>query len=148
MAKANNPAAEPQQQRVRAFFRRYQILPFDHHTIPLYSLLRAKLWHMCGSPKGSGRGHVQKLPEELCDPVSGLQLGIDERDLQIVSIALQHGLVFATLDRNDGMKRIEAAAAELERDGALPHLEVEDWTPPAPAPAPAPAVAVASPPAP
>lgn len=130
MAKVVNPAAEPQRQRVRQFFTRYPVLPFDFDTIQRYALLRAKLWHICGKPKPSGRGHVQKLPEELCDPASGQQLGIDERDLQIVSIALQYDLMLATFDRNAGMLMIERAAAELKADGQDIDLKIDDWTKP------------------
>ena len=134
MAKVESPSpgALAQRVEVRKFFARYPVLPFNSNTVPGYAMLRARLWHMYGKPKPSGRGHVQKLPEELCDPVTGLQLGIDERDLQIVSIAIEHGLILATLDRNSGMLRIEAAAAQLEAEGKLDHLEVEDWTKPPP----------------
>lgn len=130
MAKVVNPSAEPQRQSVRQFFKRYPILPFDEKTIQAYALLRAKLWHICGTPKASGRGHLQKLPEELCDPVSGQQLGIDERDLQIVSIALQYDLMLATFDRNSGMLMIERAASELRAEGQAIDLKIDDWTKP------------------
>jgi predicted nucleic acid-binding protein len=133
MAKVTNPAAEPQRRSVRAFLYRYPVLPFDRHTVEPYSLLRAKLWHLCGTPKGSGRGHIEKLPEELCDRVSGRELGIDERDLQIVSIALQHNLVFATFDRNSGMLTIERAAAALVAEGKITPLLLENWSVPLPA---------------
>lgn len=132
MAKAANPEAKRQRDAVRDFFRRHEILPFEFDTIEKYALLRAKLWHMCGTPKPSGRGHLHKLPEELCDPVTGKQLGIDERDLQIVSIALQYDLMLATFDRNAAMLRIEQAAADLKADGHAIDLRIDDWTKPVP----------------
>ncbi len=112
MARVHNPSAEPQRVKVREFLARFPVLPFDENVVRPYSLLRAKLWEMCGQPAGSGREKTLKLPEELCDPVSGNQLGIDERDLQIVSIALAYNLALATLDRETGMLTIEKAQVD------------------------------------
>jgi hypothetical protein len=54
-------------------------------------------------------------------------LGIDERDLLIVSAALGGNLTLATLDSNGEMKKILEAARHLESEGRLPHLDVEFW---------------------
>lgn len=134
MAKANNPDAHAQKVAIREFFARYPILPFDHQVVAPYALLRAKLWNLLATPKG--RTTKEKLPEELCDSTTGKELGIDERDLQIVSIALAFNLIFATFDRNIGMRRIEEAARLLVDEGKWPSpLRVEDWTSPLSAPA-------------
>ena len=114
--------------RTDAFFTQFPVLPFEFETIKFYAPLRAKIWHICGKPKPDGRGHIETLPEELCDDRnSGKQLGIDERDLQIVSIALQYNLSLATFDRNPGMKMIERAAGELKAAGEPIDLKIDDW---------------------
>jgi tRNA(fMet)-specific endonuclease VapC len=129
MAKAESP--DPAQQvAMRAFFAGYpNPLPIDRNTVEPYALVRAELWRRHATRKQ--RGHREKLPEELTDRVTGKELGIDERDLLIVSVAIQYNLVFATLDRNPGMQRIEEAAAALEKEGKPIHLVVEDWSLPA-----------------
>lgn len=126
MAKAEHPD-QKQQAEMRAFFSRFpHALPFDRHTVEPYSLVRAELWRRHATPKK--RGHKEKLPEELTDRVTGKDLGIDERDLMIASVAIQYNLVLATADRNSGMVRIEEAAAALEERGEPVHLVVQDWS--------------------
>jgi predicted nucleic acid-binding protein len=126
MAKAESP--DPQQQaEVRAFFAKYPLhLGIDDNTVEPYALLRAQLWTMYGTKKK--RGHAEKRPEELIDRITGKELGIDERDLLIGSVAAQYNLVLATLDQNEGMKRIEAAANELAKVGSLVQLRISYWT--------------------
>ena len=126
MAKAENPDAK-QQADLRSFLASFpHPLPIDHHTIEPYALIRAELWRRNATLKT--RGHKEKLPEELTDRVTGKELGIDERDILIASVAVQYKLVLATTDRNAGMLRIEEAAAALEERGAPIHLQVEDWS--------------------
>lgn len=126
MAKAEHPD-QKQQAKMRVFFANFpHALSFDRHTVEPYSLVRAELWRRHATPKT--RGHKEKLPEELIDRTTGKELGIDERDLMIVSIAIQYNLILATVDRNPGMVRIEEAAAALEGRGEPVHLVVEDWS--------------------
>jgi hypothetical protein len=73
------------------------------------------------------RGHKETLPEQLFDRVTGRDLGIDERDLLIVSVAVQYNLILATADRNQGMRSIEQAAKSLEAKGKPVHLQVAEW---------------------
>jgi predicted nucleic acid-binding protein len=126
MAKAELP--DPKQQaELRAFLASFPLaLPFDGHTVEPYALVRAELWRRHATPKK--RGHKEKLPEELTDRSTGKEIGIDERDLMIASVAVQYNLVLATADRNPGMVRIEEAAAALEERGKPVHLVVEDWS--------------------
>jgi len=129
MAKAEKP--DPAQQAsMRSFFVRYpNPLPIDRNTVEPYALVRAELWRQCATRRN--RGHKEKLPEDLIDRVTGKELGIDERDLLIASVAIQYNLVLATADRNAGMQRIEQAAANLEAQRKPVHLVVEDWSLPA-----------------
>lgn len=125
MAKATNPNPV-QQSAVREFFNQYPLhLGIDDNTIEPYSQLRAEIWRLHGTQKK--RGHVEKLPEELRDRTTGKELGIDERDLLIASVAAQYNLVLATMDQNPGMKRIEAAAASLSAHGSHVTLRISYW---------------------
>lgn len=125
MAKAVNP--DPAQQaQFRAFFGQYPLhLGVDDNTIEPYAQLRAELWRLYATPKQ--RGHKEKLPEQLKDRTTGKALGIDERDLLIASVAAQYNLVLATIDQNEGMKRIEAAAASLAAKGSPIVLRISYW---------------------
>ena len=136
MAKATT-ANVVQQAAVRQFFNNHPWhLGIDDDTISSYAAVRAQLWNLYGTSKMSGgkmRGHHEKLPDELRDRATGQWIGIDERDLLIVSVALQYNLVFATVDRNEEMKRIENAVDQLFADSKLPaRLRLADWTPPKP----------------
>ena len=105
---------------LRKFFESYPLhLGIDDNTVEPYSLVRAELWRRCGGKK-------KKVPEELFEKVTGKQLGIDERDLLIVSVAIQYGLVLVTADKK--MKPIIDAAQELEFQGEDIHLRWADWT--------------------
>ena len=125
MLKADHPDIG-QQQAMRKFFADFPLhLGVDDDTIEPYSLLRAKIWQLYGTPKR--RGHAEKLPEQLKDRVTGEELGIDERDLLIASIAIQYRLVLVTNDKNAGMRRIEEAARQLAREGKPIILNIEYW---------------------
>jgi len=126
MAKATKPD-ETQKAAIRKFFSGYPLpLGIDDGTVEPYALLRAELWRLYATPKG--RSHREKLPEDLFDRVSGKELGIDERDLLIASVAIQYNLILATLDRNQGMIHIERAAASLTTRGIALSLRVADWS--------------------
>jgi len=103
---------------LRKFFESYPLhLGIDDNTVEPYSLVRAGLWR-------KSRGG--KLPEDRFERVTGKQLGIDERDLLIASVAIQYGLVLVTADKK--MKPIIDAARELEMQGKDVYLRWADWT--------------------
>lgn len=125
MAKTINPD-EAQQREIRRFFREYpQPLGIGDNTVEPYALLRSQLWRIHAT--SGKRGHKERLPEELFDKVTGKQLGIDERDLLIASVAAENGLILATNDRNSGMLRIEEAAKQLNAAGKLVNLRISYW---------------------
>ena len=125
MAKAADP--DPvQRAQLRKFFNRYPLhLGIDDNTVEPYSQLRAEIWRLYATPRQ--RGHKEKLPEQLKDRNTGKELGIDERDLLIASVAAQYNLVLATIDQNEGMKRIETAAASLAAQGSRISLRISYW---------------------
>ena len=56
-----------------------------------------------------------KHVEDLVEPTTGKELGIDENDLWIVSTAVEYNLVFITQDQKGSMRRIIEAAGYASR---------------------------------
>jgi predicted nucleic acid-binding protein len=59
-------------------------------------------------------------PEQLVDPVTSLNLTIQENDLWLCAQAVGHGLVLVT---NDGMRPIREATMNMD-----PALQIQNWT--------------------
>jgi len=123
MERAANVKPEKREE-LRKFIRQFEPLPFDSGCIEPYAAVRAELWRTHGTPKGSS--FREKSPEDLTDKVTGKELGIDEPDLIIASVALAQNLVLVTEDR---MKRVKETAEKVFRDGRFPvQLRTENWT--------------------
>ena len=127
MALAANVRPDKREE-LRKFIARFDQLPFDESCIKPYSVIRAELWRMNATPK-SGRPQSSKFkekrPEDLCDKLTGRELGIDEPDLIIASIALAQNLILVT---NDDMERVKEAAESTFRNGNFPvQLRTENW---------------------
>jgi predicted nucleic acid-binding protein len=118
MAKA--PNIVPQKRvELRSFFAQYTHLPIDDGTIIPYSLIRAELWRLFAPPK-------KKRPEDLLDKVTGKELGIDEPDLLIASVALEYNLILVT---HDSMQRIKEASERVFQRNEFPvQLRTENWS--------------------
>ena len=120
IAKAGSRPSDELKDVLRKFFESHPLhLGIDDDTVEPYSLVRTELWRKYGGKK-------KKVPEDLFEKVTGKQLGIDERDLLIASVAIQYGLVLVTADAK--MKPIIETARELETQGKDIHLRVTDWT--------------------
>jgi len=87
------------------------VVGIDKHTDSHYGMLRSLLFKAFGS-----KTRRQKWPEELADPTTAKQLGIQENDIWIAAQALQFNLVLVT---NDKMLRLRQIA---------PELRIENWT--------------------
>ena len=125
MAKADR-VDQIQRDNLRRFFEQFpQHLGIGDNTIEPYAFLRAQLWKLHATP--GKRGHKEKVPEDLFDRVTGKELGVDERDLLIASIAAENGLILATADRNPGMTRIDEAARKLQEQGRPLNLRIDYW---------------------
>ena len=94
-----------------------QVLNVTRHTAEPFGLLRAQLFDMF-APKGQRTTRLR--PEQMIDPASSRELGIQENDLWIAAQAIERNLVLVT---HDGLARIRMAA-----DGLEPPLHIEDWT--------------------
>jgi predicted nucleic acid-binding protein len=124
MAKAADIKPEKRRE-LRDFCGQYKHLPFDDGTIEPYSLLRAELWRLWATPQK--RGHKERHPEDLLDKVTGRELGIDEPDLLIASVALEHNLVLVTND--DGIRHIQKASERVVQRGEFPVvLRTTNWS--------------------
>ncbi len=93
-----------------------QVLRVSRHTAEPYGRIKAALFDTFG-PKS--RKSKKKRAEQLCDPTTGRELGIDENDLWIVAQAAERNLVLVTHDK---MVRIRAALQESEIG-----VRIEDW---------------------
>lgn len=101
------------QVRVRDAMAQYECLEIDYHTSEAYSNIRAKLL-IKYSPK-KRRNKLARYVEDLINPITGKELGIQENDLWIVSVAVEYNLVFITRDQGGGMERIVQEAGYLPR---------------------------------
>ena len=77
-----------------------------------YGTIRAQLFRKY-APRDLRR--KLRLPEQLVDPVSGLNLGIQENDLWIAAQAVAHKLVLVSNDRLTHLREV------------APELQVENW---------------------
>jgi tRNA(fMet)-specific endonuclease VapC len=84
---------------VRRAMLQYRVWDIDRYTAEVYAPLRGELFKRYAPRDKRGR-LTQKWPEELRDETSAKELGIQENDLWIVSIAVQYDLFFITQDKN------------------------------------------------
>ncbi|MXZ03304.1 MAG: type II toxin-antitoxin system VapC family toxin [Chloroflexi bacterium] len=94
------------QSKVREAMQNYTVLHVDHHTAPVYGKIRANLFRAHAPRNRRGRLSRRRV-EDLVDRTTGKELGIQENDLWIVSVAVQYNLDFVT---NDRMHRVIEAA--------------------------------------
>ncbi len=123
------------QQGVRNAMQQYQVWGIDEETAMIWARLRGELFQRHAPRNAKGR-ISKKRPEELTDRTTGQQLGIQENDLWIVSVAIQYNLQFITSDK---MERILEVALEVEGYDRAIHwpldgspLPVNHNSPPAP----------------
>ena len=101
----------PRQSIVRDAMSSYSVLDVDRHTAKTYAEIRARLFQR-HSPRDLRGRLTRKYVEDLREPTTGKELGIQENDLWIISVAVQHNLIFVTGDR---MCRLVSAAQYYER---------------------------------
>lgn len=87
----------------------------DKHVTRDYGRIRARLFEKYG-PKDKKKKSLR--PEQLVDPVTSLQLKIQENDLWIVSQAIARDLTLVTNDRKSLEPLLEVAGNELH---------IENW---------------------
>jgi len=82
----------------------------NKHVACDYGRIRARLFEKHGPKEKMKKG---LRPEQLIDPVTSLQLRIQENDLWLVAQAITKGLVLVTNDRKSLKPLLEAAGDEL-----------------------------------
>lgn len=112
--RVNSALSLEKQQSVRAAMSSYTVLPIDHHTGEPYGSIRAVLFSQF-APAYKRNLPATSRPERLIDRTTGVELGIQENDLWIVSVAVQYQLRFITSDRASGMRRVIEAADYLQQ---------------------------------
>ena len=83
------------------------VLDISKTTRMYYGLLRARLFEKYAPRRKRRRG---LRPEQLIDPVTSRELGIQENDLWLAAQALEFNLVLAT---NDALERLRDVCADL-----------------------------------
>ncbi len=101
-------------QSIRSALERYKVIPVDHHTAQTYAETRATLFKAY-APRDRRNRISSAYIEDLRERTSGKELGIQENDLWIVSVAVQYNLVFVTADQGGGMRKIVDAANYAHR---------------------------------
>lgn len=93
-----------------------EVLEITNYVAEQYGELRAWLFNNCG-PKA--KKSKAKRAEELVNPTTGKELGIDENDIWIAAQAKVHNFVLVTHDSRGNFGKV------LEQ--FAPVLMVEDW---------------------
>ncbi len=99
------------QATVRREMAGFEVLHVDQHTAMTYAEIRANLFRTHAPRNRRGR-ITQRYIEDLVERTTGKELGIQENDLWIVSVAVQYNLIFVTKDR---MHRVIEAAEYSDR---------------------------------
>ena len=109
-----NPLDAQSQQDIRRSIGTYQVLPLDRHTAEVYGPIRAALFRKY-APRVYRNRTATRYIEGLREPTTGKELGIQENDLWIVSVAVQYNMVFVTADGSGGMRNIVEEANYVHR---------------------------------
>ena len=108
------PTDKKMQRDVRSAMATYKVLPINHHTAEVYGKIRASLFNAF-APKDRRNKIATRYADDLRERTTGKELGIQENDLWIVSVAVEFNLIFATADKAGGMKKIVDAANYTHR---------------------------------
>lgn len=82
---------------MREELRKYRVLPVDEHTAEPYGAIRAHLFNRLAARDAKGKIKHRRV-EDLRDTTTSRELGIQENDLWIVSLAVQYDAMLVTLD--------------------------------------------------
>lgn len=102
---------------LRGFLGRFPKIKIDGETVAPYVTIRAKVFELHCERNHGRNSYKKKKTHQLTERNSDISLGIDERDLMIVCLAIQKNLTLVTLDSAKEMKIIVEAVRTLEREG-------------------------------
>lgn len=104
------------QRQVRERMAAYKVFGTNHHTGRIYGEIKTVLMDRFAPRNSDGSFRNRKVDlDDLVEPITGKELGIQENDLWIVSLAKQYNVVFITNDQLEGMRRIVDAADYIGR---------------------------------
>ena len=107
-----------EKQSIQKVIEKFKVLPIDHHTARTYGKIRADLFNKY-APKNN-RGKVsERYATNLRERTSDKELGIQENDLWIVSVAVRYNMEFVTTDNGGGMRRIVDTAGYAHQTSFL-----------------------------
>ena len=86
-------------------------------AVAVYGELRSRLFNKYAPREKRKRG---MRPEQLVDPITSKELGIQENDLWLCAQAAAHDMVLVT---NDAMCRIREVSQDMQ-----PALLIQNWT--------------------
>ena len=107
---------------IQDFVNRYSVLGVDKNTSMLYGKIRSDLFKKYAGRDSKNKVRVGSV-ESLRELTSERELGIQENDLWIVSVAIQHNMKFVTADSRGSMKKIVEIANYEEQTIFLKHEE-------------------------
>jgi tRNA(fMet)-specific endonuclease VapC len=110
---------DPSKQAAYAQFVQTQcpdVLEINKHVVVQYGEMRAWLFNNCGPKVKKSK---TRRAEELINPTTGKELGIDENDIWIAAQAKTHNLVLVTHDFRGNFGKVLSQFASS--------LMVEDW---------------------
>ena len=94
-------------------------LELTDDAVKAYGEIRGRLFDKC-APREKRRKGLR--PEQLTDPISSLELQIQENDLWLCAQAVGHGMVLVTNDRMHAIREVS--------EGMDPALLIQNWTRP------------------
>jgi len=106
---------ESKKAELRRAFGGFLALDVTQNTREYYGCLRAALFE-----KAIGQGKKGLRPEQLVDPATSRQLGVQENDIWITALAVEYNLTLVTHDRK--MRRLWELAGD--------EFRVVDWADP------------------
>lgn len=92
-------------------------LELTEDAVNAYGEIRSRLFNKYAP---GAKRKPKMRPEQLTDPITSLELGIQENDLWLCSQAVSHGFVLVT---NDRMSPIRGVSTGME-----PGLFTQNWT--------------------
>ncbi len=92
----------------------YKTYGITAYTCEVYGEIKTALLNRWGRNADGSLKNV-KYVDDLIEPTTGKELGIQENDLWIVSIAKERNLLFITNDKASGMTRVVEAASYSHR---------------------------------
>jgi len=110
------PFPVPEKQKVaREIISRFECLDVNIGVArDQYGKLRAKIFEYCAPGFKKRRDRTKKRVEELIDPTTAKELGIQENDLWIAAVAMTYNLTLVTHDKMNVIRKAAESSLHIE----------------------------------